>query len=120
MNSGWNHDASPFHAGELAIQERLGLRERMDDLGRRMIRDHLPEQHREFYRALPFLVVATLDGNERPWASLVAGPSGFIESPRRRAPACRGTATVRFAVIGTPVAGGCHRRAGYAAGKPSP
>ncbi|MFT7289105.1 MAG: ferredoxin-NADP reductase [Halieaceae bacterium] len=81
MKAGWTHKESPFHAGEQAIQQRLGVQERAEDLGRRVIRDYLPEQHREFYHALPFLVVATTDAQERPWVSLIAGPQGFIASP---------------------------------------
>ncbi|NJN92259.1 MAG: flavin-nucleotide-binding protein, partial [Leptolyngbyaceae cyanobacterium SL_5_14] len=35
--SGWAHSESPFHAGELAIQARLGVQNRMDKQGRRII-----------------------------------------------------------------------------------
>jgi hypothetical protein len=42
---GWQKAASPFHPGEQAIQEKLGGRDRMETVGRRMIRDFLPAQH---------------------------------------------------------------------------
>ena len=42
-------DTSPFHAGEREIQSRLGVREDMEQWGRKIIRRYLPEQHREFY-----------------------------------------------------------------------
>ena len=74
-------DNSPFHAGEQAIQTRLGLRETMDHFGRRMIRDQMPDQHREFYAQLPFVAVGSVDSEGWPWASIVPGKPGFITSP---------------------------------------
>ena len=41
---------SPFHRGEKALQSRLGIREKIERAGAKMIRDHLPEDHREFLR----------------------------------------------------------------------
>ena len=64
---------SPFHRGELEIQARLGVRDRIEKLGRRLIRDHMPEEHREFFSALPFLLVGTVDAGGRPWASVLGG-----------------------------------------------
>ena len=40
---------SPFHRGEKEIQSRLGIEEKMGELGRRMIRDHMPQEHQVFY-----------------------------------------------------------------------
>ena len=48
---------SPFHLGEQQIQSRLGMRDKLEDIGRRMIRDHMPEQLREFLALLPWLLV---------------------------------------------------------------
>ncbi|PZV06343.1 MAG: flavin-nucleotide-binding protein [Leptolyngbya sp.] len=83
-NPGWPYEQSPFHAGELAIQTRLGVQERMDKQGRRIIRDYLPDQHREFFAQLPYVLVGTVDGNGQPWASIVVGEPGFITSPNDR------------------------------------
>ncbi len=74
-------DQSPFHAGEQAIQSRLGLRETMDHFGRQMIRDHMPDQHRDFYAQLPFVLVGSVDAEGWPWASVLPGKPGFISSP---------------------------------------
>jgi hypothetical protein len=41
--------SSPFHRGEQAAQQRLGVREQMERFGSRVIRDYMPDQHREFY-----------------------------------------------------------------------
>lgn len=83
-NPGWSHEESPFHAGELAIQARLGVQERMDRQGRRIIRDYLPEQHREFFAQLSYLLVGTVDGDGQPWASILVGEPGFITAPDDR------------------------------------
>ena len=45
------NDTSPFHRGEKEIQSRLGIRDKMERLGRKVIRDHLPQDHREFFRS---------------------------------------------------------------------
>lgn len=74
----------PFHPGELALQERAGVRAQMAPLGARMIRDHMPEQHRELFGKLPTLLVGSLDAARRPWASLLAGRPGFVHSPDPR------------------------------------
>lgn len=75
---------SPFHPGELAVQTRLGVREQIDAIGRRVIRDHMPDQHREFFATLPTLLVGSLDARRRPWASLLVGRPGFIHTPDAR------------------------------------
>ena len=48
--------SSPWHAGEIALQEKVGVAKRMDEVGRRVLRDHLIDQHRQFYPQLPFIV----------------------------------------------------------------
>jgi predicted pyridoxine 5'-phosphate oxidase superfamily flavin-nucleotide-binding protein len=82
--TGWPHDASPYHRGEQAMQTRAGVRERVERGGRRMIRDFMPEQHRELFEKLPFLIVGSLDAAGRPWASILAGHPGFIAAPDPR------------------------------------
>src|SRR5690606_16673428 len=46
-----------WHAGEKAIQEKAGVAKRMEELGKRVVRDYMPDQHREFFGQLPFIVV---------------------------------------------------------------
>jgi len=41
----------------------------------------MPEEHREFYGRLPFVVAAARDGRGRPWATILAGRPGFLTSP---------------------------------------
>lgn len=73
-----------FHEGECAAQERIGVREKMSGVGPHAIRDFMPDQHREFFARLPFVIVGTVDGEGRPWASVLANPPRFIESPHPR------------------------------------
>ena len=79
-----SNDMSPFHAGEQTLQTRAGKREQMEHFGRRVIRDHMPDQHREFYAQLPFLVVGAVADNGDPWATLLTGRPGFVSSPDAR------------------------------------
>ncbi|WP_282128984.1 pyridoxamine 5'-phosphate oxidase family protein [Roseobacter litoralis] len=71
---------NPFHAGELAAQDRAGAKDVADWAGG-FIRDYLPQQHRDFYRSLPFLVMAGADHKGRMWVTLVDGDDGFIAAP---------------------------------------
>ena len=73
---------SPFHLGEQQIQSRLGMRDKLEDIGRRMIRDHMPEQHREFFALLPWLLVGSRDADGQPQASVLWGTPGFATSPQ--------------------------------------
>ena len=70
-----------FHAGERAVQQRAGVAERMAEVGPRVIRQALPEQHRMFFAQLPFLVVGSVDAEGQPWASVLAQPPGFVSTP---------------------------------------
>mgnify|MGYP000318415878 CR=1 FL=1 len=70
---------SPFHIGEQKIQERFGIRDKMERFGRQVIRDHLPEQHQDFYSQLPFVFVGHGDKEGWPWASILCNSPGFIQ-----------------------------------------
>ncbi len=72
---------TPFHPGEQAIQARLGVQAQIAPQGRRVIRDYLLDQHRQFFTQLPYLLVGTVDTAGCPWASIVVGPPGFLTSP---------------------------------------
>jgi predicted pyridoxine 5'-phosphate oxidase superfamily flavin-nucleotide-binding protein len=70
-----------WHAGERAMQERLGLAERMAEIGPRLIRDFMPDQHRAFFEQLPFVLVGSVDEQGDAWASVLTGAPGFVRSP---------------------------------------
>ncbi len=73
-----------FHEGERALQDRAGFGERMAEIGPQVMRDHMPQQHRDFFSLLPFVVAGTLDAQGQPWASVLVGEPGFIASPDPR------------------------------------
>ncbi|MGQ7956758.1 pyridoxamine 5'-phosphate oxidase family protein [Pseudomonas sp. SP16.1] len=79
-----NQPRSPWHAGEKHLQEKVGVAERMEALGQKVIRDHMPDQHRDFYHQLPFMIAGAVDGTGQPWASLIEGEEGFVSSPDPR------------------------------------
>ncbi|HEV2551186.1 MAG TPA: pyridoxamine 5'-phosphate oxidase family protein [Stellaceae bacterium] len=81
----WPHPASPFHPGERMIQRRLGVRERVEEGGRRLIRDFLRDEHRDFYAGLPFLVLGSIDAEGWPSVSIAYGKPGFASSPHAKA-----------------------------------
>jgi hypothetical protein len=68
----------PFHDGELRVQARLGVDQQMAAVGPRVIRDHLLEQHRDFFAAQHMLLLVRID------ALPVAGaPHGALTSGER-------------------------------------
>jgi predicted pyridoxine 5'-phosphate oxidase superfamily flavin-nucleotide-binding protein len=69
-----------FHADELAAQAQAG-----HVLGETpAIRPFMPEQHRTFFAALPYLLVGTVDATGAPVATLLTGQPGFIQAPDPR------------------------------------
>ncbi|BCL77306.1 hypothetical protein JHS3_30420 [Jeongeupia sp. HS-3] len=81
---GWPHEASPFHAGEQEVQRRVGVRDKVESIGRQVVRSYMPEQHREFFAQLPFVVAGAIDAAGQPWATLLAGEPGFARSADSR------------------------------------
>ncbi|WP_256829722.1 pyridoxamine 5'-phosphate oxidase family protein [Pseudomonas sp. Pse1] len=74
-------ELSPWHAGEQQLQARVGVAERMEAFGRKVIRKEMPDQHRQFYSQLPFMLFGAVDAQGNPWASILEGPVGFAHSP---------------------------------------
>ena len=72
---------SPFHRGEIALQATAGVAGRMEQLGQKVIRDFMPDQHRDFFAQLPFVVLGAVDDAGDAWATLFAGRPGFMQSP---------------------------------------
>lgn len=65
-----------FHSGEREAQRLAGMGPRSP-----AIRDWMPDQHRSFFAALPFVLAATADGTGWPVATMLTGEPGFIASP---------------------------------------
>lgn len=74
-------NAHPWHEGERALQARAGVAERLAEIGPRIMRDFMPDQHRMFFAQLPFLIAGSLDETGQPWASVLAARPGFAHSP---------------------------------------
>lgn len=69
--------SQPFHAGELAAQRLAGV-PTPHALG---IRPLMPDQHRDFFALLPYVLIAARDGDGWPVPTMLAGLPGFISSP---------------------------------------
>ena len=78
--------ADPFHAGEQAVQARVSsaLRQRMAEMGGQVLRDQMPDQHRQFFAQLPFVFAGSVDAGGQPWATALVGERGFLQAPDAR------------------------------------
>lgn len=74
-------EQSPWHSGEVALQRSVGVAARMDEIGRRAIRDHLIPQHRDFYPLLPMIVIGAVEAGGDAWATIRTGRPGFLQAP---------------------------------------
>lgn len=70
-----------FHEGERRLHRKLDIEQRQHALGLRMIRDYMPEQHREFYNLLESVHIGAVDADGHPWAIMRTGAAGFMTSP---------------------------------------
>lgn len=86
---------SPWHAGEVAMQRTIGVAERMAAVGGKVVRDFMPDQHRDFYEQLPVIMMGAVDRQGDAWATLAVGNPGFLSSPDPR--------TLAFAVQRDPL-----------------
>ncbi|HYF17083.1 MAG TPA: pyridoxamine 5'-phosphate oxidase family protein [Ramlibacter sp.] len=77
-------EPATFHAGEQALQVRAGVAQRLAEVGPRLIRTWMPQQHRDFFAQLPFLLAGLPDGSGQPWVGVLAGEPGFAHSPHER------------------------------------
>lgn len=66
-----------YHDGELAVQERAGAMAQARSNGR-VIRDAIIPGAIKLAAKQPFLVVGSVDSQQRLWASIVVGRLGFI------------------------------------------
>lgn len=74
-------ERSPWHRGEVALQSSAGVAERMQEIGRITIRDHLIGQHRDFYPLLSMVVLGSVDERGDAWATVRTGAPGFMQAP---------------------------------------
>jgi len=69
-----------FHPGELHFQRAIGVEAKVANLAPLLIFDHLPNHHRIFYSYLNMIFVASVDKCGQPWASVLSGEPGFIQT----------------------------------------
>jgi predicted pyridoxine 5'-phosphate oxidase superfamily flavin-nucleotide-binding protein len=74
-------DDDAFHVGERAVQARYGVEVRLREIGPRVLRDHMPEQHRVFFESLPFVVLGGMDRHGDLFATIAHGAPGFVQTP---------------------------------------
>jgi len=73
--------AAPWHEGEIALQRSVGLDRSLAEIGPKVVRDRLTEQHRDFFALLPFATLGAVDEEGDVWATVRAGRAGFLSSP---------------------------------------
>ena len=56
----------------------------MEEIGAKVLRPLMPDQHRAFFAQLPFVVLGSVDGSGDAWATLRADAPGFMTSPDPR------------------------------------
>jgi predicted pyridoxine 5'-phosphate oxidase superfamily flavin-nucleotide-binding protein len=72
---------APWHAGEQLLQQQAGLARRMSEIGPRIIRPEMPDQHRDFFAMLSYVIVGAVDPAGDAWATIVPGSPGFLRTP---------------------------------------
>jgi len=65
----------PWHSGEALVQERRGTPDNIVFSVPDYIEKDMPQQHAEFFAGLPYLPLATLDKQGRPWVSVLVTTS---------------------------------------------
>ncbi|QIE54976.1 pyridoxamine 5'-phosphate oxidase [Pikeienuella piscinae] len=75
---------SVFHAGERAVQDRVGVSQDSRQRAARVIRAAMPEQHQRFFESLPVLFLGLLDVQGRPWATAAFPPPAGAQATSSR------------------------------------
>src|SRR5271157_6363329 len=68
-----------FHSGEIAVQERAGVRDIAEDVGEGIV-DQLPPGATDFLERRQMAVLGSVDSSGRVWASVITGQPGFLET----------------------------------------
>ncbi len=96
-------ESSPFNEAERALQTRVGVRDKIELQGQRVIRGFLTEQHQQFFAMLPFIVISSLDSQQRQWTQFVCGNPGFIDTSDCKLVRIHSLPTTFELVIGAPI-----------------
>lgn len=74
---------STFHAGELAVQARAGVQAEAANLGQSLVPIVKPAAQ-AFLRQQQLAIAASIDSQDRVWASLLTGEPGFVRAVGER------------------------------------
>jgi predicted pyridoxine 5'-phosphate oxidase superfamily flavin-nucleotide-binding protein len=66
-----------FHEGERLVQERAGVRDQAEKVGR-IVQPALSPPFAAFLTDRDLIVLTTIDASGRPWVSVAAGKPGFV------------------------------------------
>lgn len=69
-----------YHAGEMAVQGRVGVREEADSLAKVMGGAIIKPAMQNFLASQRLAIASTIDANHRVWASLLTGEPGFLQA----------------------------------------
>lgn len=72
-----NSKETAFHDGEIRVQALAGVTSPSSTF----ILPFMPEQHRDFFRSLSYVIIGGLSADGWPVATLVSGEPGFLRSP---------------------------------------
>jgi predicted pyridoxine 5'-phosphate oxidase superfamily flavin-nucleotide-binding protein len=70
---------SPFHEGELLVQQRVGEVSEAQQNGR-ILADTIPKGASKFIEQQPMVILGSVDAQHNVWASVLFGHPGFIKS----------------------------------------
>jgi uncharacterized protein len=70
-----------WHEGEITLQRTVGVADHMHEIGPRVIRDFMPEQHRIFFLSLTFVIIGTIDAAGNLWAGILVGDKTLLATP---------------------------------------
>ena len=65
----------PWHRGETLVQQRRDTPRELSVSAPNYIEKDMPKQHADFFAGLPYLPLATLDKQGRPWATILVTTS---------------------------------------------
>jgi len=71
-----------FHEGELRLQNQVGSRKQIDVMTEHLMKDFMPDQHREFFEGLEYIFLGTVDKAGLPHSVILTGPPKFANSPK--------------------------------------
>lgn len=70
-----------LHRGEIHFQKLTNRHERITQMSQIMMRNHIIDQHKDFFAELEYVFLGTVDEDGQPNAHIFVGEAGFILTP---------------------------------------